>query len=228
MTTNTKGARRGAPKVSKGETPAETPLPLSSKGIEAGVSPLALDLMGEEEKLILLEALKEQKRREPFWKLKTFSPYGWQRDYITASSTCFQLLAMTGNRCGKTYTGAAIMAIHLTGLYPHWWIGRRWDKGITAWASGISTDTTRDILQSELLGDWRDPMAFGKGMIPKELIIETVNKPGVPGAVQAVLVRHSSGGVSALSFKSYEMSQDKFMGTAIDLKIGRASCRERV
>ena len=165
----------------------------------------------------LLEALQEYKKRQKFWKLKTYKPYDWQEKYINASSNCAQLLAMTGNRCGKTFTGGAIMAIHLTGLYPDWWYGRRWDRGITAWASGISTDTTRDILQSELLGDWRDPMAFGTGMIPKELIIETVNKPGVPGAVQAVLVRHVSGSVSTLSFKSYEMSQDKFMGTAIDL-----------
>lgn len=238
-TAKNKGALRGAPKAPKGETPLASPelplsppkpnLPLSSKGGSRGdeaneesvkgVSPLDATVMslGEAEKLKLLSALKEKAKREPFWKIKTFKPYGWQMEYITASSTCFQLLAMTGNRCGKTYTGAAIMAIHLTGLYPHWWVGRRWDRGITAWASGISTDTTRDILQSELLGDWRDPMAYGKGMIPKELIIETVNKPGVPGAVQAVLVRHTSGDVSALSFKSYEMSQDKFMGTAIDL-----------
>lgn len=124
---------------------------------------------------------------------------------------------MTGNRCGKTYTGAYIMAVHLTGLYPDWWEGHRWDRPIEAWAAGISTDTTRDILQSELLGKWNDPMKYGTGMIPKELIVDTVNKPGVPGAVQAVLVRHVSGGVSTLAFKSYEMSQDKFMGTAIDL-----------
>ncbi len=94
--------------------------------------------------------------------------------------------------------------------------GRRWDRPITAWAAGISTDTTRDIIQSELLGDCNDHSAFGTGMIPKEMIIELVNKPGVPNAYQAVLVRHISGGTSTLVFKSYEMSQDKFMGKAID------------
>lgn len=109
------------------------------------------------------------------------------------------------------------MACHLTGNYPEWWDGERFDRPVNCWAAGISTDTTRDILQSELLGQWNDPMKFGTGMIPKELVIQTVNKPGVPFAYQSVLVKHVSGGTSTLTFKSYEMSQDKFMGTAIDV-----------
>ena len=165
----------------------------------------------------LLQMVQELKERQKFWRVKQFQPYGWQERFINASSNCSQILAMTGNRCGKTFTGGNIMAIHLTGLYPEWWFGRRWDRPINAWAAGISTDTTRDIIQSELLGDWKDPSKFGTGSIPKEMIEQTVNKPGVPGAFQAVLVRHVSGGISTLTFKSYEMSQDKFMGTAIDL-----------
>jgi phage terminase large subunit-like protein len=162
----------------------------------------------------LVQLLSQLKEREKFWRIKQFTPYGWQEKFLAASSNCFQILAMTGNRCGKTYTGAHCVAFHLTGLYPDWWVGRRFDTPIEAWAAGISTDTTRDILQSELLGDWKNPEKFGTGAIPKEMIIDTINKPQVPGAVQTVLVRHISGGISTLDFKSYEMSQDKFMGTA--------------
>lgn len=161
--------------------------------------------------------LKELQDRQKFWKIKQYTPYGWQEKFINASSNAAQLLAMTGNRCGKTYTGAFIMACHLTGLYPDWWEGRRYDRPIEAWAAGISTDTTRDILQSELLGKWSNPDAYGTGAIPKELIVDTVRREGKPGCVQTVLVRHVSGGTSILTFKSYEMSQDKFMGTAIDM-----------
>lgn len=164
-----------------------------------------------------LALLKELQDRQKFWKIKQYSPYGWQEKFINASSNAAQLLAMTGNRCGKTYTGAFIMACHLTGLYPDWWDGRRYDRPIEAWAAGISTDTTRDILQSELLGKWSNPEAYGTGAIPKELIIDTVRREGKPGCVQTVLVKHISGGTSILTFKSYEMSQDKFMGTAIDV-----------
>jgi phage terminase large subunit-like protein len=173
--------------------------------------------MSEDLQERLLQAMQELKDRQRFWRMKFFNPYGWQNTYITESHRNQQLLAMTGNRCGKTYTGAYIMSVHLTGLYPDWWEGKRWDRPIDAWAAGISTDTTRDILQSELLGPCHNPDAFGTGMIPKEHIIDTVNKSGVPNAVQAVLVRHVSGGISSLVFKSYEMSQDAFMGTAKDL-----------
>jgi phage terminase large subunit-like protein len=165
----------------------------------------------------LLQALQELKDRQKYWKIKTFKPYKWQQEFIRNSKDHQQLLAMTGNRCGKTMTGGFIMACHLTGIYPDDWDGYRYERPINAWASGISTDTTRDILQSELLGQWSIPEAFGTGMIPKELIVQVINKPGVPGAYQAVLVKHISGGTSTLTFKSYEMSQDKFMGTAIDL-----------
>ena len=165
----------------------------------------------------LIKAIRELKDRQKYWAMNNFVPYGWQEKFINASHWNRQLLAMTGNRCGKTHTGGYIMACHLTGVYPDWWEGHRFEGPINAWAAGISTDTTRDILQSELLGQWNDPMKFGTGMIPKELIVQTVNKPGVPYAFQSVLVKHISGGTSTLSFKSYEMSQDKFMGTAIDL-----------
>jgi len=165
----------------------------------------------------LVEALRELTERQKFWKINQFEPYPWQTKFINASKDNVQLLAMTGNRCGKTHTGGFIMACHLTGMYPEWWEGLRFDKPINAWAAGISTETTRDILQSELMGSWQRPEEFGAGAIPKELIINTVNKPGVPGAFQSVLVRHASGGVSTVTFKSYEMTQDKFMGTAIDV-----------
>lgn len=168
-----------------------------------------------EEKLKAL--LLELKERERYWKLQTFDPYGWQLQFANAFGEHKQLLAMTGNRCGKTFTGAAIMAMHATGLYPEWYTGVRFDRPIKAWAAGISTETTRDIIQKELLGDPFNPDCFGTGMIPKEFIRDTVIRQGIPCGVQAILVKHISGGTSEISLKSYEMSQDKFMGSAIDL-----------
>lgn len=168
-----------------------------------------------EEKLVAL--LEELRDRERFWKLQTVAPYGWQLDYCNAFGEYKQLLAMTGNRCGKTYIGASIMAMHATGLYPEWYTGYKFDRPIKAWAAGVSTETTRDILQKELLGEPHNPDAFGTGMIPKEFIVNTVPRPGVPNGVQTILVKHVSGGFSEITLKSYEMSQDKFMGSAIDL-----------
>lgn len=170
-----------------------------------------------EEKKRLAALLRESEDRVRFNSLNYFEPYPWQRQFVEASLTNQQLLAMTGNRCGKTRIGAIIAAAHATGIYPEWWTGKRFNKPIKAWAVGASTSTTRDILQSELLGAWDDPNAFGTGAIPKSCIYGTVNRIGVPGAYEVVQVKHVSGGISTISFKSYEMSMDKFMGTALDL-----------
>ena len=49
-------------------------------------------------------------------------------------------LLMAGNQVGKTTCGAAELAIYLTGRYPDWWDGRRFDRPIVAWAAGVSAE----------------------------------------------------------------------------------------
>ena len=109
------------------------------------------------------------------------------------------------------------MSYHLRGIYPDWWKGRRYDQPITAWAGGVSNETTRDIVQAELLGSPDDPDAFGSGAIPKNYIIKTERKPGVPNAKSVALIRHVSGGNSSLHFKAYEMGVEKWQGRSVDV-----------
>lgn len=161
----------------------------------------------------LVEAQESYKRNN---KVKFFKPYDWQIKFVNASKENTQKLAMCANRIGKTFTGAAEMAYHLTGDYPDWFDGRRFDKPINAWACGVTNVTTRDILQLELLGQPDDPTALGTGAIPKDCIVDTIRLPGVPNALQSVTVKHKSGGISRLGFKCYEMGEHKFMGSALD------------
>src|ERR1043165_1701738 len=66
---------------------------------------------------------------------------------------------MAANRVGKTFgVGGYETALHLTGCYPHWWEGRRFDKPIEAWVAGDTAQTTRDIVQAALMG----PLAEGR------------------------------------------------------------------
>jgi phage terminase large subunit-like protein len=51
------------------------------------------------------------------------------------------------------------------------------------------------------------------GAIHPSLIISQTNRAGIAGAVDTVLVRHVSGGVSQLGFKSYDQGRAKFQGT---------------
>jgi len=118
---------------------------------------------------------------------------------------------MAGNRTGKTETGAYELLCHLTGQYPPWWQGKRFDKPINAWACGTTNGTTRDIVQEKLLGP---EGARGTGMIPAERIDHVSNKPGLPNAADTISVKHRSGGLSRVSFKSYESGRKAFEGTA--------------
>ncbi len=111
------------------------------------------------------------------------------------------------------------MTLHLTGLYPDFWEGYRFDVPIQAWAAGVTNESTRDVIQRELMGRRGDE---GTGMIPKHTIVRErgdgrmriTSRPGVPDGIQDVYIKHVSGGVSELSFKSYIQGSDTFQGTA--------------
>lgn len=118
---------------------------------------------------------------------------------------------MAGNRCGKTTAGGYETTLHLTGLYPAWWEGRRFDCPTEFWVAGETGLTTRDILQRELLGRWG---SFGTGTLPREVIVDWTRKAGnVPETVDTILVRHVSGGVSVCGFKTYSEGRGNFQGT---------------
>ena len=163
-----------------------------------------------------LELLKELRQRERFNRINSYDPYPYQKKFHKTGAEANQRLLMAANRIGKSYCGSMELSYHLTGLYPDWWEGRVYHQPIIAWAGGVSNETTRDIVQYELLGSPDDPDAFGSGTVPKPYIIKTERKPGVPNAKSVALVRHVSGGNSSLFFKAYEMGVEKWQGRSVD------------
>lgn len=132
--------------------------------------------------------------------------------FFAAGATQRVRAMVAANRIGKTFgLGGYELTCHLTGLYPDWWVGRRFTKPISAWAVGDTNQTVRDILQEALLGPIGEQ---GTGLIPKHLIVSTSSKPGVPNAVETVWVQHKEGRSSMLSFKSYDQGRISFQGTA--------------
>jgi len=168
----------------------------------------------EEKELEILLAEEELENR--FSRIDSYDPYPYQQKFHESGSEANQRLLMAANRIGKSYCGSMELSYHLTGIYPDWWKGRVYDRPIVAWAGGVSNETTRDIVQFELLGSPDDPDAFGSGTIPKNYIIKTERKPGVPNAKSVALIRHISGGNSSLHFKAYEMGVEKWQGRSVD------------
>jgi phage terminase large subunit-like protein len=129
---------------------------------------------------------------------------------------------MTANQIGKSTIGAYICAVHATGRYPDWWEGRKFTKPLYAWAAGVSNDTTRDIMQTELFGLAEDENQWGTGMVPLDDIGEKTRKRGATGnTYDSVMVRWhdktgTAKGYSRIGFKSYEMGEEKFFGRPVD------------
>jgi phage terminase large subunit-like protein len=131
-------------------------------------------------------------------------------------------LMLAANRVGKTEgIGGYETVLHLTGLYPHWWEGRRFAKPIRAWVAGKTSTTTRDIVQAKLLGrpTFRGgrKTVDGSGLVPGHLIDQVTWRHGIADFADTVTVRHASGGTSLLQFKSYEQGRRAFEGTEQDV-----------
>lgn len=141
------------------------------------------------------------------------------REGAVYRARCF----MAANRVGKTFSaGGYETACHLTGQYPHWWEGKRFRHPIRAWACGKTNETTRDIVQTTLLGDVsykgsRKHMD-GTGVIPRDCLGlgngQITWKAGVADLIDTIRIRHVSGGWSKLGLKSYQQGRGSFEGTA--------------
>lgn len=123
--------------------------------------------------------------------------------------------AVAANRVGKTEgLGGYEVALHLTGQYPDWWPGRRWDRPVNVLCGGDTGTTTRDILVTKLLGP---PGERGTGLVPGKTIIRTAPAPGIPNHVDFARIRHKSGGLSTLQFRSYDQGRKAWQGTERDI-----------
>lgn len=175
------------------------------------------------EKQELAKLLAERVRRTEQRRWLTYYPdegplrrelYPKHMAFFATGTRYQQRMMMAANRIGKTESvGAYEVALHLTGNYPHWWPGRRFDRKTKGWAVGDTRQTVRDIIAEKLVGPRG---ARGTGMIPGESIVRIVPQPGVPDAVELVEVRHRSGGISRVNFKSFDQGRASFQGTEQD------------
>lgn len=210
------------------------------------------NLFNEEATLQILESYEAEQEEERFGKFRNLFPdlaactsisnenglrykqvgefRFWARDYYQKHLEFFRMGAsfrarclMAANRVGKTFSaGGYETACHLTGQYPKWWEGKRFRHPIRAWACGKTNETTRDIVQTTLLGDVEyqgaRKLVDGSGVIPRECIGtesgQMTWKQGVADLVDTVRIRHVSGGWSKLGLKSYQQGRGSFEGTA--------------
>lgn len=170
--------------------------------------------------LLALEAMLRDRADQ--WSLTKWFPdegplrrelYPKHMAFFAAGAKYHERLFMAANRVGKTVTGAYETALHLTGLYPDWWEGKRFANSTNGWAVGKTSETTRDIVQLALCGP-TDRM--GTGMIPADLITSYRFKQNTNQSLDWISVKNVSGKNSWLGIKSYDQGRKAFEGTAKD------------
>lgn len=147
-------------------------------------------------------------------KLYGYKPYPWQKEFHAAGKDHPERMLMAANRVGKTQSAAAEVAMHLTGDYPDWWEGRRFDRPTLCWTGSPTNETSRDIVQTELLGGMGEKL--GTGWVPRQFLVgqPKTRQAGVKDVVDSFAVRHKSGGLSLCTMKTYEQGWQKWQGTA--------------
>ena len=180
----------------------------------------------------LLEAKQYKESREQFY---TWFPelgdlrrelYPRHMEFFKAGSIHNERCFMAGNRVGKTIGAAYEFTAHTTGITPKWWEGKTFGRPVRCLAAGDTGATTRDIIQTKLLGPYDE---IGTGMIPGDLIVDLIPKRGLPKAYEEILIKHvPTGGVSRIKLRSYDQGRRIFQGTEEDLIWFDEECPEDV
>jgi phage terminase large subunit-like protein len=151
--------------------------------------------------------------------LKYFRPFDHQRSFFrTGSADRRGILA--ANRVGKTTSTCYETAMHLTGIYPEWWDGYRFDKPITCMVAGEGWSQVALVLQQELLGtqDVKITESLGTGAIPRDCIVTDTMRNDGANCI-GVEIRHKSGANSYLLFANYTQEVRQLQGFKLNLAV---------
>lgn len=146
-----------------------------------------------------------------------YQPYKKQKRFHDAGLESQERLLLAGNQVGKSFAAASEVAMHVTGIYPKWWSGRRFDRACTWWATTNTDEMCNQNLKRLLFQ--RSVRAslegFGDGkrlvlrsLIPKNFILKVLKNE--------FQIRHKGGGISSLHFKSYKQGGEAWQGATLD------------
>src|SRR6266851_3785829 len=117
------------------------------------------------------EQLTALANRARYERWRYYTPATKHFEFFAAGAEHMERALMAGNGCGKTESAAYEVSRHLTGDYPPWWKGHRFNGPIRAWAAGASGVEVRDTAQTKLCGQPGVTDSFGTGMVPRDRLL---------------------------------------------------------
>ena len=144
--------------------------------------------------------------------------YKKHMEFIAATATKNVVYFRAANRIGKTLLAAWMACVFMTGMYPQWWTGRRFDRPVNVWLIGVDHEQVLAAMQNIMFN-----AAFEEGdggLLPKELITDVKLKQKPAGAIFSFKVLHvPTGKYSNATYKCYAQEVDKFQGAKIDIAL---------
>jgi phage terminase large subunit-like protein len=162
----------------------------------------------DEELLAALSKIAEENKLLEWFDEKF--PYRWQRAFFDAGEWAKQRCVIAANGVGKSFLTCAELAMHVTGRYPPWWKGARFDYGgWECWIGSIDNDMQKRGPQRALLG--RELESVGTALIPKDSIksIE-LRQAGVKSVVDTLVINHISGRPVTVKWLTFEQGWRKW------------------
>ena len=166
-----------------------------------------------------LRVLQEDQKFNTEFKNYCVQAYDWQKGALALTADHNLVGLVSGNRTGKSYTAAAAVTMALTGDYPDWYEGKRFDGPITAMVASVDSNTNKRIWQHYLFGtnNHKVKSDIGSGMIPKRNIDMKSFVSPRGDDVQTVNIKHKSGGYSTLYITAYSQGREAIQGFSGDL-----------
>ena len=148
--------------------------------------------------------------------------YPKHMEFIAAGRHAVERCFFGGNRVAKTWTCGYELCAHVTGMYPPWWFGHRFDEPISALAAGKTNETTFNVIQKNLFGDVRKTgrtrnYVAGGGIMPRAAIDDESiiwRTSNIATLIQQIRIRYkdSKSEYSTVTLASYEQRRRSFEG----------------
>jgi phage terminase large subunit-like protein len=168
--------------------------------------------------------LTEIEYRKKYRRIDWYRPNPKQMEFH--NTVADELCLRSGNQQGKTHAGAAQVTFDALGIYPDWYKGRKFltpppierPMDFLAWIASTTSTTTRDGIQTKLLGDIRQEDGLGTGLIPLDNIVgRPTMARGISDFVDSVMLRRETGGKAIIRGKTFEMDRKAYQGESVDV-----------
>lgn len=155
---------------------------------------------------LTIDDLIEAQQQKDRINLSFYQPHPKHLQFHELGALSRDRLFLAANRIGKTLACSLEVIMHLTGNYPFWWKGYRYERPINVWVGGI-TEKEIDVLQRRYFdGDIGDlPWVH-----PSLVVYKNRTK-------HQYRIINKFGGTSLITFKTYQQGRETWQGEKLDL-----------